>query len=348
MGPGLAPLQGMNLRHWISLMSLALFGLTLTPTSVSAVEIDDITGYYTPLNDSQAVLNKHINTLLKKSVEETKSCDLKAFVKTTKDFLRPRSLFAKIFGGGVEEFAIGSKDIDKYIPEIDTSIYKDTPYSRSFIASGAQIIRLATVYPSIRIQGVLLGVDKLSHFFETGLELYEEFLTPEKIAQGDRKIQINKLVDRAIELEETNLGWTITGIKSYGDIHAHLQGAFFWEAYFKENGDWWRCENKKIKLKKVFDITHFSQVGWSEATQCNEYAIKNEETYLEKFFNNDTKISFQEEVDRNIKELEKKNEKTYSCPIDKKTCETSTNFIKKELPFLSEQQVLKITSPGCR
>lgn len=341
-------LRLMKTRRWFGIFGLAILGLLVSPDSAFAVEIDDITAYYTPLKDSQTVLNKHINTLLKKSAEATKSCDPKDLVKTTKDFLKPRSLFAKIFGGGVEEFAIGSKHIDKYIPEIDTSIYKDTPYSRSFIASGAQIIRLATVYPSIRINGVIMGVDKLSHFFETGLELYEDFLTPEKLAKSSRGAQINKLVDRAIELEETNLGWTITGIKSYGDIHAHLQGAFFWETYFKENGIWWSCENKKMKLKKIFDISNFSQAGWSEATQCNEYAIKNEETYLEKFFNNDTQISFQEEVDRNIKELEEKNKNKYRCPIEPKTCEVSYNFLKKELSFLSEQQLERITSPGCR
>lgn len=330
-----------------SILFLATATLFLTPETAIAVEIDDITGYYTPLKDANEVLNAQIEKTFQKAIEDTKSCDTKELITNTKALLRPKGLIAKIFGGGLEEFAIGSKDIEKYKPELDTSVYRDTPYSRSYIANGAQIIRIATVYPSIRLNGQIMGVDKLSHFFETGMELFQEHLNPEILAKNGRETQIAALVAHAIELEETNLGWTITGIKSYGDIHAHLQGAFFWAQYFKQNGQWLSCENNKFKLKKKFDLGQYAQVGWSEAVQCNEYVPKAEQTYLEKFFNKNSK-SFEEEVLVNIEALEKKYSRRYHCPIDPAACGQSLNYLKKTLPFLTPEQVRAVTSPACR
>ncbi len=330
-----------------SILILAAFGLLLSPSVAIAVEIDDITGYYTPLKDANAQLNPQINLVLAKSLEITKTCQYAELIENTKAVLRPRGLFAKIFGGGFEEFVLSAKDIEKYSPEIDTSIYQNTPYSRSYIANGAKIIRIATIYPSIRLNGILVGVDKLSHFFETGLELYLEFLTPEALSKSGRDVQLQALVQRSVELEETHLGWTMTGIKSYGDVQAHLQGAIFWAQYFKANGAWLSCEKDKFVLKKKFDIGAFVQTGWSEAVQCNEYAPNSEETYLQKFFNPNSK-TFQQEVDMNIEALEKKFQRRYQCPLEPKSCESSDQFLKKNLHFLSADQFLKITSPGCR
>lgn len=325
----------------------AFAGLLSIPTPVMAVEVDDITGFYAPLKNANSLLNQRINLVLKNAAKATPSCDVEQLYESTKRHLSPRGLVSKIFGGGIEEWVIGNNSIERYTPQIDSSIYKETPYSRSFLAIGGKIFKMATVYQSIRINGHLIGVDKLSHFFETGLELYKDHLRPDLVKKYGLETQLNKVVDRSIELEETNLGWTITGIKSYADIHAHLQGALFWAQYFDIESGWLHCQDGHFELKKPFDIGQHSQAGWSEGIQCNEYA-KSQDTYLEKFFNSEASLSFQKEVDANILALENQNKKRHECPIHSAGCQESRKFLAKNLAFLSHEQLELLMSPQCR
>lgn len=332
------------------LASLGVFvfsGLVSFPAKVMAVEVDDITGFYTPLKNANSQLNQRINLVLKNAAKASPTCELNQLYESTKKHLSPRGLVSKIFGGGIEEWVIETTSIDRYTPQIETSIYKDTPCSRSFLAIGGKIFKMATVYQSIRINGHLIGVDKLSHFFETGLELYKDYLRPEAIKKFGLEAQLNKVVNRSIELEETNLGWTITGIKSYADIHAHLQGALFWVEYFDLESGWLQCHDGQFELKKSFDIGQHAQPGWSEGIQCNEYA-KSEDTYLEKFFNSEVSLSFQKEVDANILALETKTKKRHECPIRPEGCLESRKFLNKNLGFLTQEQLELLMTPQCR
>lgn len=337
----------MNKRLWAAFGLFAFAGLSSIPTQVMAVEVDDITGFYTPLKNANSLLNQRINLVLKSAAKATPSCDVEQLYDSTKKHLSPRGMVAKIFGGGIEEWVIGNNSIERYTPQIESSIYKDTPYSRSFLAIGGKIFKMATVYQSIRINGHLIGVDKLSHFFETGLELYKDHLRPDAIKKYGLETQLNKVIHRSIELEETHLGWTITGIKSYADIHAHLQGALFWAEYFDLDNGWLNCHEGQFELKKTFDIGQHAQAGWSEGIQCNEYA-KSEDTYLEKFFNSEAALSFQKEVDANILALENQTKKRHECPIRPAGCQESRKFLTHHFGFLTQEHLDLLMTPQCR
>lgn len=328
---------------------LALLAVLVAPSQLAlAVEPDDISGYYVPLKNANRPLNTHINMLLKKAAVSTKGCSAKDFRKTLKEAMRPNGLFARVFGGGVESYALSAKDIERYKPEMDTSLYANTPFSRAMIVNVGSILRINSVFSSIRLNGHIIGVDKLSHFFETGIELYEKFLTPEILAKKKYEEQVAALVEEAIALEEEHLGWTMTGIKSYGDIHAHTQGAFFWAEFFEERNGWWSCADGQITMAKEFDIGVHAQAGWSEAVQCNEYAPRSLETVLDRFMKPDPNTSFADEVQLNVTALEKKTGKRYQCPIEPKLCSVSMEFIARNLPRLNKSQLQKISSPECR
>lgn len=314
----------------------------MAPTA-HATEIDDITSYYEPLKDANGPLNAYIRDYFQRAAKGTTGCSRQAFRQSLKMNLKTRGLVAKFFGGSVEEFAIGSPDIERAPHPIDESVYQNTPFGRSSFASAGKIFRIAVVMPSIRINGVMMGVDKLSHFFETGLDLYDEFLAPDIMVGATREERIAKLLDKAVLLEEEWLGWQITGIKSYGDIHAHVQGAFFWEQMLNENTSWWSCENDRVVMKKSFDIGAFAQPGWSEAVNCNEYLPTGRETYLRSFTPGKT---FAQEVLVNVLALEKKNGRRYQCPIEPALCGKALAHMKAELP-LNESQLHRITHPKC-
>lgn len=315
----------------------------LFSVSALATEIDDITGYYVPLKDSADAINRDINGRLEQAVKHAKDCSEKEMFTKVTEVLAAKGWVAKVFQGGVEESIIAMKDVERVHTHIDQSIYAETPLARSAIAYFGRLYGSKVLFPSIRVNGVLFGVDKLSHFFDTGLELYRDYLRGKGIMpalEGHRA-----LVAHAIELEETNLGWGITGIKSYGDIQSHMQGAFFWEEFFR-SGKWLACVGGKPTLKRKFEIREHFQSGWSEAVQCNEYAGPENDSVLNELLKpND--LSFTDKVAANTAALAKSTGRVYRCPMEPAQCAISRAQLRDRLP-LEITDLSRLESPSCR
>src|SRR5262249_15873179 len=67
-------------------------------------------------------------------------------------------------------------------------------------------------------------------------------------------------------------GKTATGVHSYGDISANLEGFQFWSALVHGPHPYFTCTNGKWKKARIFQWETYVSDAWDEAINCNEYS----------------------------------------------------------------------------
>jgi hypothetical protein len=166
---------------------------------------------------------------------------------------------------------------------LNDSIYRDIDYIEGFS------LNLKELSDVVNINGYLVGLDKIGHFFAQGwqyfeLTYYDEKTLDEAIAWGRKK-------------EAGMFGYSTTGIFSYADLVANLNGWRFWNRVLHQQDDPFKgvianffdrpyvtCDiqildsirNRKIirawEYNTRFDLSDYIDGAWDEGNNCNSYA----------------------------------------------------------------------------
>jgi hypothetical protein len=170
-----------------------------------------------------------------------------------------------------------------YSLRLNDSIYRDIDYLEGFS------LRLKELSDVVNLDGQLVGLDKLGHFFAQGWQYFE-------MTAFDDKTLYDALAwgqDR----EAGRYGYTTTGIFSYADLAANLEGWRFWTRVRSLQDDplkgffanllqrpYVGCDiqivdsirNLKIvrawEYNVSFDLSDYVDGAWDEANNCNSYA----------------------------------------------------------------------------
>lgn len=98
-------------------------------------------------------------------------------------------------------------------------VYKTSDYSEMGIGSWFPL------FPTIKISGVLLGLDKLGHFFSQGWDYMKLQLDLQRNAPRMSQEEANKKIKQfGIELEKGIYGLRMSGVFSFADLVANWQG----------------------------------------------------------------------------------------------------------------------------
>lgn len=288
--------------------------ILFTAGVVQAYEVDNFSGRYKPLKDSQDFLDKVVNSAMTEALE-------KDAVKTN-DHIRnrrkysaakptpcdPQRLRGAVNGalasswvvGKLETLATDSKDIDKAKPG-DDNIYM---YRSGKDKAKGFVLSLMGLGPSINVNGYYIGVDKLGHFFDQGNEYYSVYRK-----EVPSEAAVHRAMSYGAALEDDFYGKITTGVKSYGDLAANYGGFLFWSQLTEGPNPYFVCENDKWKQVREFRWGDYVTSAWDEAINCNEY----------------TGETFKKAVEDRSKELEKldqqlgKNQR-YKCPVSANEC----------------------------
>lgn len=155
--------------------------------------------------------------------------------------------------------------------------------------------------PSFRVGHYLVGVDKIDHFFSHGLELL-----------GSSHLTA---VEKSSKQEQGLFGYVTTGVYSYSDITANLDGLVFWESFLKKNSPFWKCEKNKMVLQKKFQIQDYLWMGWDEGYNCSLFRRGREIPGLK------CPIVKMTEIDKKIPSIWLKEKNILSLLLSKKTKE---------------------------
>lgn len=170
-----------------------------------------------------------------------------------------------------------------YSLSLNDSIYRDIDYIEGFS------LNLKELSDVVRINGHLVGLDKIGHFFSEGWHYFE-------MTEYDDN-SIDDTLAWGKERESGLYGYTTTGIFAFADLVANFNGWRFWNKVLLKHGDplkgfvaklfdrsYVTCEFQildSIKQRKIvqaweynasFDLADFVDGAWDEGNNCNSYA----------------------------------------------------------------------------
>jgi len=248
---------------------LATLALLLWSLSGRTAEVDSFTARH-PLEDAAPMLDQVVNVWLEEALIEANrkpllpslsgggrlACDSARLIDAVK------SRFAGYLIGQLETFANESTAIDKVRVPFADSIYRDFDFTES--PAVALTGRLAVL---LRVGGVYIGSDKLGHFFTEGYSYYELYLRSGEAAA----------IDYGRLTEISFYGLLTTGIFSWADLAANLNGMRFWNELLALRPDpltrqtpipLLRCEQGQWKRQRDFHWRDYVDAAWDEAVNC--------------------------------------------------------------------------------
>ncbi|MBU0946948.1 MAG: hypothetical protein KJ804_00495 [Proteobacteria bacterium] len=264
-----------------------LISISCLQASFSA-EIDSVTPRNLKLENSLALLNTIFKERIQEGIQKANAkqdgfCDEEVLYT---------ELRKAIFQSFTASWGLKGYDLDKqlrsllarqsYSLSLNDSIYRDIDYLEGF---SLNIKELSDV---VNINGHLIGLDKMGHFFDQGWQYFE--------LSHYKKHTLDQALEWGREQETGKFGYTTTGIFSFSDLVANFNGWRFWNKVLLSEKDplkgiianffnksYISCENQiiaSIKNKKIvkaweynsrFDLSDYIDGAWDEGNNCNSY-----------------------------------------------------------------------------
>jgi hypothetical protein len=231
--------------------------LLLAPRPGGAYETDQFTDRLTPLADSTELLNAPVNQAIEDAV---------AYWKGPRDDWKVVTAIYNDIGGRhwvdkIERWAWESEEVDKLQTSRFDSIYRGHPlWATRWMA-------LFGVGPTIKLNGQLIGSDKLGHFISQGRKFYRRYM---KYQDESKAAEHSAYTERALFGQMTN------GVYSNADLVANYEGFLFYRSLFEDDiipgkpailtwtGEGW-------SVQRPFTWADHVNEYWDEALNVNFY-----------------------------------------------------------------------------
>jgi hypothetical protein len=231
--------------------------LLVTPQICGAYETDQFSNRLQPIADSTELLNEKVNQTILEAVEDWRGPP------------REKKVVNRIFhsiGGHhwvdkLERWAMQSPEIERLSTPRRDSIYAGHPLWATRVAA------VFGVGPTIKINGVLVGSDKLGHFLSQGRKFYIRYLRYEDVARA---------AERSAYTERALFGQMTTGSYSNADLVANYEGYVFYRSLFENDvvpgkPAILRWEEDRWVIQRPFDFADHVNEYWDEALNVNHY-----------------------------------------------------------------------------
>lgn len=242
-------------KHSLFLLLASI--LMCAPLSSEAYETDQFSHRLQPVADSTEVLNDRVNRAIAEAIDSWRGPR------------NDRKVINRIFhsiGGHhwvdkLERWAMQSPEVGRIAVTKRESIYSGHPLW------AIRVTAFFGVGPTIKINGVLIGSDKIGHFLSQGRKYYRRYL---RYGDEARAGEWSALTERAI------FGQMTTGSYSNADLVANYEGYVFYRSLFEDdvipgkpailrwNGEGW-------SMQRPFDWADHVNEYWDEALNINHY-----------------------------------------------------------------------------
>ena len=273
-----------------------------------AAEIDSVTPRKLKLENSLAIINAIFNQRMQEAVQKANAQqddiedidideDEDEYIEEgEKLFCDEEVLYSElrkaIYQSFTASWGLKGYDLDKqlrgllsrqsYSLSLNDSIYRDIDYLEGFS------LNLKELSDVVNINGFLIGLDKIGHFFAEGWQYFE-------LTQNENN-SIEQALEWGKEQEAGKFGYSTTGIFSFADLVANFNGWRFWNKVLLKEDDplkgvlanffnrpYISCDIQiisSIKNRKIvkaweynsrFDLSDYVDGTWDEGNNCNSY-----------------------------------------------------------------------------
>ncbi len=283
-----------------------------------AAEIDSITPRKVELDNAINAVNSIFNQRLAEGVD---NANRRAVGQSCNEQILYVELRKSIYQSYTASWGLKGYALDKQLRELlrkysyslslNDSIYRDLDYLEAFS------LNLKELSDLVNIDGHLIGLDKIGHFFAEGWRYFS--LT------SDEGYDLEGAISWGREQEKGKFGYATTGIYSFADLTANLNGWFFWNRVLLKNDNplagvfgtlfdrpyvscdlqiWQSIRQQQLIHAWVynhsFDFADYIDGAWDEGNNCNSY----QDPIIE------------EKVESRIRRVAPK----LSCPLAKESC----------------------------
>jgi hypothetical protein len=237
--------------------TLLLAVLMAAPLIAAAYETDQFTNRLKDIDDSTAVLDVRVNQSIRDAIADWNG---------PRDEKKVVNAIYHDIGGvhwvdKIERWAMKSEKVDRLQPSRYESIYRGHPLWATRVAA------LFGVGPTIKLNGQLIGSDKLGHFLSQGRKFWNRYRR-----YGDEA----KAAEHSAFTERALFGQATTGVYSNADLVANYEGYRFYRSLFDDDvipgkpailswaGDHW-------EIQRPFTFADHVTAYWDEALNINHF-----------------------------------------------------------------------------
>jgi hypothetical protein len=237
-----------------TLLSLALCA---APQLCGAYETDQFSHRLEPIADSMELLDERVNRSIETSVADWKG--------PRKDWKFVNAIYHDIGGhhwvDKIERWAMDSDQVERLQPSRRESIYQGHPFWATRVAA------VFGVGPTIKVNGQLIGSDKMGHFLSQGRKFYRRYM---------RSRDESMAAEHSAYTERAIFGQMTTGVYSNADLVANYEGYLFYRSLFEDDV----VAGKKAILawqdgqwiiQRSFTWADHVNEYWDEALNVNHY-----------------------------------------------------------------------------
>jgi hypothetical protein len=234
-----------------------LLAVAVWPNAVPAYETDQYSNRDEPIADSTSALNHKVNEAIGDIVAGWhKGHDEKAFVDAVYNRLGGHYWVDKL-----ERWAMNSPEVEKLGTPRYHSIYSGIPFWDS------RFIAVFGIGDTIRVNGQLIGTDKIGHFFSQGRKFYRRYV---RYGSEARAAERSAYTERAI------FGSMTTGNYSNADLVANYEGHRFYRSLFEDDiipgkPAILRWEQDHWVVQRPFDWADHVNAYWDEALNVSHF-----------------------------------------------------------------------------
>jgi len=248
----------------------AIILASLFCTEAKAMETDQFLTWDVELQDSSDLINNHINNELSpKFLHKVNRRTIKP--KTRQEFVEDyyEHLHTALIFSNLKEYINNSPEVDIFPPrEVSRGDYKkasiiksERPFPWCFMPSLSR---------TINVNGVYLGVDKISHFFGLGNAGFSRYNDYRKQGFTDQEAK-DKTIRIAIHRENMLYGLLGDGIFSPADIEADYQGMQMAIDLSSDETPYFELQNGIWTQLKPIDLSRYITPDFDESYNHNHF-----------------------------------------------------------------------------
>lgn len=247
----------------------ALLLVATSHSAASALETDQFYAWGRPLNDSTDVLNAKINLEIDKALAQVNGSSRSGRMTCERVEKRIIDRFRYPIFQKIEVWALNTELVDR----VPATPEEEFEFRERYLYSGTpkiDIVRWMPPSPTILVNGIRIGTDKLSHFFSEGI--FYHWLYHRALGDGlDPEAAERRATRVGILTERTFLGLSSSGVLSRADLEANYEGMRFYidlcdgdDPNLEKTPDGWI-------LKRPFDLRDYVTPEWDESWQPSIY-----------------------------------------------------------------------------